>query len=223
VTAPIRVVVADDEQIVRDGVRMILEAAGGFSVVGEAQDGREAVRVAREARPDVLLMDVRMPDVDGIEAARTLCADPDPPTVVLLTTFDLDEYVFEGLQAGASGFLLKSLPTEQLVAAVRTAAAGEVLLAPAITRRLVERFVQAPPPGGTSEVLAELTAREQDVLRGLGRGWSNAEIARSLFISETTVRTHITRVFAKLGLRDRAQAVVYAYESGVVRVGEQDG
>jgi DNA-binding NarL/FixJ family response regulator len=220
-SGPVRVLVVDDESIVRSGVRLILESAAGIEVVGEAEDGRSAVEAARSLRPDVVLLDVRMPGMDGIEATRLMARGPDPPVVLVLTTFDLDEYVYDALRAGAGGFLLKTLPPEQLVAAVRAARSGDVLLAPAVTRRLVERFVQAPPPGAPRPEIQSLTERETDVLAALGRGLSNSEIARSLFISETTVRTHITHLFAKLGIRDRAQAVVIAYECGLVRIGER--
>ena len=218
-TGIVSVIVVDDEPIVRDGISLILTGAGGFTLLGEAADGAAAVRLARELSPALVLMDIRMPTMDGIEATRRITAQPDPPRVALLTTFDLDEYVYEGLRAGASGFLLKSLPTDQLVESIRTVARGDVLLAPDVMRRLIERFVQIPPV--PPDDLAGLTGRETEVLRELGRGRSNAEIGRALYISETTVRTHVNRVFSKLGLRDRAQAVVYAYEAGLIRVGDR--
>ena len=217
----IRVLVADDQALVRAGFRAILEEQDDLEVVGEAEDGGEAVAIARELRPDVVLMDVRMPGVDGIEATQRLLRDGDAPRVLILTTFDLDEYVYEALKAGASGFLLKDAPRDQLVGAVRTVAAGEALLAPALVRRLIEDFVRRPAPGARSPAeLDDLTERELEVLTLVARGLANAEIATRLFVSEATVRTHITHILAKLGLRDRVQAVVLAYESGLVRAGE---
>ena len=217
----IRVLVADDQALVRAGFRAILEEQDDLEVVGEAEDGGEAVAIARELRPDVVLMDVRMPSVDGIEATRRLLRDGDAPRVLILTTFDLDEYVYEALKAGASGFLLKDAPRNQLVGAVRTVAAGDALLAPALVRRLIEDFVRRPAPGARSPAeLDDLTHRELEVLSLVARGLANAEIATRLFVSEATVRTHITHILAKLGLRDRVQAVVLAYESGLVRAGE---
>jgi DNA-binding NarL/FixJ family response regulator len=216
----LRVLLADDQRLVRSGFRMILRSDPGLEVVGEAGDGVEALAEAKRLNPDVVLMDVRMPKLDGIEATRRLMRLPDPPRVLVLTTFDLDEYVFAALRAGASGFLLKDAPEEQLLAAVRVAADGGALFSPAVTRRLIERFVAlgdpAPPPG-----LEDLTAREVEVLRLLARGHSNAEIAGQLVVSEHTVKTHVARVLGKLGLRDRTQAVVAAYESGLVRPGQQ--
>ncbi|WP_116450027.1 response regulator [Blastococcus litoris] len=217
----VRVVLADDEALVRAGLRMILEAEDGIEVVGEAADGAEAVSACRELRPDVALVDIRMPRVDGIQAARRISADPDLTTaVVMLTTFDADAHVVEALRAGATGFLLKSMPREQLVAAVRTAVGGEALLAPSLLRRLLDDHVRradlapAPAPG-----LEQLTRREEEVLRLVARGLSNAEIAGRLVLGEGTVKTHVARVLAKLGVRDRVQAVVVAYESGLVRPG----
>jgi DNA-binding NarL/FixJ family response regulator len=216
----IRVLVADDQALVRAGFRAILEAQEDLEVVGEAADGGEAVTIAREVRPDVVLMDVRMPGVDGIEATRRLVLDGDAPRVLMLTTFDLDEYVYEAMKAGASGFLLKDAPRDQLVGAVRTVAAGDALLAPALVRRLIEDFVRRPPPGARSPTdLAELTERELEVLALIARGLANAEIAAQLFLSEATVRTHVSHILAKLGLRDRVQAVVLAYETGLVQPG----
>jgi DNA-binding NarL/FixJ family response regulator len=214
----IRVLLADDQELVRSGFRLILELADGIEVVGESVDGREAVKLAKELTPDVVLMDVRMPDLDGIEATRQIRAACPETRVLVLTTFDLDEYVYAAVQAGASGFLLKDAPREQLVTAVRTVARGEALLAPAITKRLIERFVARPSPKAAPGV-AELSAREDEVLRLLARGLSNAEIAAELFVGEATVKTHVARVLAKLGLRDRVQAVVFAYEHGLVEPG----
>jgi DNA-binding NarL/FixJ family response regulator len=219
----IRVLIADDQELVRTGLRMIVASEPDLQVVGEAGDGAEAVEAALRLRPDVVIMDIRMPRVDGIEATRRLQAHGDAaPKVLVLTTFDLDEYVWEALRAGAGGFMLKDAPPRQLAEAVRTVAAGESLLAPAITRRLVERFVRTPPRGAAAhrERFAELTERELEVLALLARGLSNAEIGEQLFVSEATVKTHVGRVLAKLGLRDRVQAVVLAYESGLVEPGE---
>ncbi|MGH9152619.1 MAG: response regulator [Acidimicrobiales bacterium] len=217
----IRVVIADDEALVRCGLRMILENQEDIEVVGEAEDGSQAVALARGLRTDLVLMDVRMPGIDGIEAARRVVAGPHTTRVLMLTTFDRDEYVYEAMKAGASGFLLKSVPPEQLVAAVRIAAAGDALLAPAITRRLIEDFVRRPPPGRrVPDRLTELTERERDVLRLIAQGHSNTEIAESLYLGEGTVKTHINRIFRKLDLRDRAQAVVLAYETGLVQPGQ---
>ena len=219
----IRVVVADDQALVRGGFRLILDAHEGIEVVGEACDGREAIDQARALRPHVVLMDIRMPALDGLQATRQILAMPDPPHVLMLTTFDLDEYVYDALRTGASGFLLKDVRPEQLADAVRVVAAGDTLLAPALTRRLVEQYVRRPPPGTRRPVqMAALTDRELDVLRLIARGRSNAEIARTLFVSETTVKTHVTHLFTKLDLRDRAQAVVLSYEAGLVQPGEDE-
>jgi DNA-binding NarL/FixJ family response regulator len=213
----IRVLVVDDQELVRAGFCVILEATDGITVVGEAADGSAAVALAGEHRPDVVLMDIRMPGMDGLEAARLITAAPDPPKVVMLTTFDLDDYVYEALRSGASGFLLKDSPRADLVAAVRAAAAGDALLAPSVTKRLIEAFARRPAQTTPSPSrLASLTAREQDVLLLLARGLSNAEIATALFVSEATIKTHVGNVLAKLGLRDRVQAVIVAYETGVV-------
>jgi DNA-binding NarL/FixJ family response regulator len=218
------VLIADDQALVRAGFRMILEAEGDIEVVGEASDGREAVAETERLRPDVVLMDVRMPDVDGIEATRRLLgAIPACATkVVMLTTFDMDEYVYDALKAGASGFLLKDVPPEQLVAGIRAVANGDALLAPAVTRRVIEEFVRRPPASVRTipPKLADLTPRELDVLRRIAHGLSNAEIATDLYVSDTTVKTHVAHVLMKLGLRDRVQAVVLAYESGLVEPGE---
>jgi DNA-binding NarL/FixJ family response regulator len=215
------VAIADDHHLVRTGFRMILNAEPDMEVVGEATNGYEAVTLARDLRPDVFLIDVRMPDLDGIEATRQITTGPQgPPTrVVILTTFDLDEYVFDALRAGASGFLLKDIRPTQLASAVRMVAAGDALLAPAITRRLIERFAGEVPPVATVPALGQLTTRELEVFRLVGRGLSNAEIAAQLLIAETTVKTHVTRVLMKLNLRDRVQAVVLAYETRVVNPG----
>jgi DNA-binding NarL/FixJ family response regulator len=214
----IRLVVADDQALVRRGFAMILEHEPDLEVVGEAGDGREAVERCRALEPDVVLMDVRMPVMNGVEATHEVTR-ASSARVLMLTTFDLDEYVYDAIRAGASGFLLKDVRPDDLVHAVRTVAAGETMLAPAITRRLVEEFCARPAPGRTPEALAALSEREREVLTLMARGRSNAEIAGDLFVSPTTVKTHVTRVLAKLGVRDRVQAVVLAYESGLVRPG----
>ena len=217
----IRTVIADDQTLVRDGLRLILEAQDDVEVVGEASDGHQAVRLARELEPDVVLMDIRMPALDGVEATRRVARDAPATRVLVLTTFDVDEYVYEALKAGASGFLLKDSPRAELLHALRTVARGSELLDPAITRRLIEDVVRRPArSGGLPSQLAALTPREIDVLRCLARGRSNAEIASELFVSEATVKTHVANVLAKLGLRDRVQAVVLAYECGLVQPGE---
>jgi DNA-binding NarL/FixJ family response regulator len=213
-----RVLIADDQALVRAGFRMILEAQPDIRVVAEAADGEAAIRLTRRHAPDVVLMDVRMPRMDGIEATRRLSGSTS--RILMLTTFDLDAYVYAAMKAGACGFLLKDDPPESLLAAIRAAARGDALLAPAITRRLVEEFVRRPQPGVSDERLGVLTPREREVLERMGRGRSNAEIAAELFLSEATVKTHVTRVLTKLHLRDRAQAVVLAYESGLLRPGE---
>jgi DNA-binding NarL/FixJ family response regulator len=213
------VLIVDDQALVRAGFRMILEAEEDMEVVGEGADGREAVTEARRLRPDVVLMDVRMPDVDGIEATRQILAeDSSAPKVVMLTTFDMDEYVYDALRVGASGFLLKDVPPEQLVDGIRAVAKGDALLAPSVTRRVIEEFVRRPPASvrPPPPEIAELTARELEVLKLIARGLSNAEIAKQLFVGETTVKTHVAHVLMKLDLRDRVQAVVAAYESGLV-------
>jgi DNA-binding NarL/FixJ family response regulator len=216
----IRVLLADDERLVRAGFRMILKGEAGLEVIAEAADGLEAVKAVEELRPDVVLMDIRMPKLDGLEATRRILALREPrPRVVVLTTFDLDAYVYEALRAGASGFLLKDAPEEQLVAAIRIAADGGAMFSPSVTRRLIEEFSRRvspePPPA-----LAELTPREREVLQLLARGFSNQEIAAELVVSEHTAKTHVAHILSKLGLRDRIQAVVLAYESGLVQPGE---
>jgi DNA-binding NarL/FixJ family response regulator/class 3 adenylate cyclase len=220
----VRVMIVDDQALVRAGFRMILEAEADIEVVGEGADGNEAIAEWQRLRPDVVLMDVRMPEMDGIEATRRLLAHEDAETkVVMLTTFDMDEYVYDALRAGASGFLLKDVPPEQLVAGIRAVASGDALLAPTVTRRVIEEFVSRPPASvrALPKQLEDLTAREFEVLKLVARGLSNAEIAKELFVSETTVKTHVAHVLMKLDLRDRVQAVVLAYESGLVQPGEE--
>jgi DNA-binding NarL/FixJ family response regulator len=220
----IDVLIADDQALVRAGFRMILDADPDLRVVAEANDGAQAVEAARRTRPDIVLMDIRMPVMDGLEATRRIVAGKDPPRVLILTTYDLDEYVFDALGAGASGFLLKDVAPEQLVAGIRVIAQGESLLSPSVTRRLIESFVRdhpiapEPPPG-----FDELTAREAEILRLVARGLSNAEIAEQLVVSSATIKTHVGRVLDKLGLRDRVQAVVLAYETGIIRPGTSQG
>ena len=219
----IRVLIADDQALVRSGFRMILDAQGDVEVVGEAEGGDQAIEEALRLHPDVVLMDVRMPGIDGIEATRRLLATGSRARVLILTTFDLDEYVYEAMRAGASGFMLKDVSPSQLAEAVRTAAAGEALLAPAITRRLIERFMNRPQPGArVPPELEQLTPRELEVLRLVARGLSNAEIAEELILGPATVKTHVARVLVKLGVRDRVQAVVAAYESGLAEPGAGD-
>ena len=216
----VSVLIADDQALVRACFRMIVDAEPGIEVVGEASDGAEAVAEARRLRPAVVLMDVRMPNVDGIEATRRLLSEADGRTrVLVLTTFDLDEYIYEALRAGASGFLLKDTPPEQLVAAIRIVADGEALLSPRITCRMIEEFVRRPRRDARPAALDSLTARESEVLTLMARGLSNSEIAARLVVSETTVKTHVAHVLTKLRLRDRVQAVVVAYESGLVQPG----
>jgi DNA-binding NarL/FixJ family response regulator len=220
----IRVLIADDQALVRAGFKMILEAEPDIEVVGEAVDGQEAVEQIRALRPDVALMDIRMPRLNGLEATREVVSNSasseHPTRVLMLTTFDLNEYVYEALRAGASGFLLKDVPADQLVGGIKVVAEGEALLAPSITRRLIEEFAQNAPIDRTPpKELGELTPRELEVFKLVARGMSNAEIAAELFVSETTVKTHVARILMKLHLRDRVQAVVYAYESGVSQPG----
>ena len=222
------IVVADDHEVVRAGFAALLGTQPDFNVLGTASDGAAAVAVCRELRPDVVLMDVRMPGIDGIEATRRLMAGQDPPRVLILTTFDLDEYVFDALRAGASGFLLKDATAERLFDAVRVVAAGDALLAPAVTRRLISEFARIRPPAATSATpapaaLAALTPRETEVLRLVAAGLSNPEIAGRLVVTEETVKTHVSRVLGKLGLRGRSQAVVAAYESGLVVPAREQG
>ena len=217
----ISVLLVDDQALVRSGFTLIIDAQDDMEVVGEAGDGRAAIDEAARLHPDVVLMDVRMPEVDGIAATRSIVTDRPEARVLVLTTFDEDRIVYDAMKAGASGFLLKTAPPAQFVDAVRTVAAGEALLAPSVTRRLVEDFVRRPPPGeASSERLGELTGRELEVLTLIGRGRSNAEIAGDLVVSGATVKTHVNRILSKLGLRDRVQAVVLAYETGLVRPGE---
>lgn len=216
----IRVLIADDQPLVRDGLAAIIGADPDLELVGQAANGREAARLARELGPEVVVMDIRMPEVDGIEATRAILRRPgDRPRVLILTTYDVDAYVYEALRAGASGFLLKDAPRHQLLSAIRTIASGETLLAPAVTRRLVERHLRQADPSA-SDRLAELTTREREVLALVARGLSNAEIADRLSLGESTVKTHIGRLFDKLDVRDRAQAVVLAYETGLVTPGD---
>jgi DNA-binding NarL/FixJ family response regulator len=212
----IRVVIADDQTVVRAGLRMILEAQNGIEVVGEAEDGAEAVDTVRMLLPDVALMDIRMPVLDGIEATRRIAESGSATRVLVLTTYGLDENVDDALKAGASGFLLKTDPPERLVDAVRVVAGGDALLAPEITRRLIDHFVAGSHPARSAPELEQLTARELDVLQLLARGQTNGEIAATLFVSEGTAKTHVARILAKLDLRDRTQAVIYAYENGVI-------
>ncbi len=218
----IKVLIADDQALVRAGFKMILETVPDVRVVAEADEGAEAVQAALRTRPDIALMDIRMPGMDGLEATRRIVAAPSPPRVLILTTFDLDEYVFDALAAGASGFLLKDVAPEQLLAGIRIIAQGDSLLSPSVTRRLIESFVRGgqqsrePPP-----VLDELTPRELEILQLVARGLSNTEIADQLVVSSTTIKTHVARVLMKLALRDRIQAVVFAYENGVIRPGAE--
>lgn len=216
----IRVLLADDQALVRGGLRLILQSEPDIEVAAEANDGAEAVALTLEHRPDVVLMDVRMPELDGLDATRRILDGPAAATrVVMLTTFDLDEYVFEAIRAGATGFLLKTAPPDQLVAAVRSAVAGDMLLAPSITRRLVEEFARRPAKDGRPAALDGLTARELAVLELLARGLSNAEIAGDLVVEPSTVKSHVASVLQKLDLRDRVQAVVFAYQSGLIEPG----
>ncbi len=214
----IRVLVADDQSMVRAGFRMLLSGEPDLEVVAEASNGLEAVEKAARFRPTVVLMDIRMPELDGLEATRRILAGDPAARVLILTTFDLDEYVYEALRAGASGFVLKDEPPEQLIAAIRVVAGGEALLSPGVTKRVIRQFARLPRPA-PPERFAELTEREVDVFRLIARGLSNAEIGRELFISDTTVKTHITHILQKLDLRDRVQAVVLAYETGLVDAG----
>jgi DNA-binding NarL/FixJ family response regulator len=215
-----RIVLADDQELVRRGFRLILDLEDDVNVVGEAANGVEALRLTRELAPDVVVLDIRMPELDGIEVTRRLQQSGSNSRVLILTTFDLNEYVYEAMLAGASGFLLKDVPSDQFINAIRTVAAGDALLAPALTRRLIEHFVRSPPPGTTMPRGVEaLTERELEVLKLLARGLSNTEIASDLFLGEATIKTHVGRILQKLGLRDRVQAVVFAYESGLAHPG----
>jgi DNA-binding NarL/FixJ family response regulator len=217
----IRVLIADDQALVRTGFRVILDAEPDFEVVGESPDGRATIEDAARLHPDVILMDIRMPNLDGIEATRRIAAAGQPaPRILILTTFDLDEYVYEALRAGASGFLLKDARAEELLHAVRVVAAGDALLSPSITRRLIADYARRPPSSERPPALAELTPRELEVLRFVARGLSNSEIARQLVLGEATIKTHVARIFQKLDLHDRAQAVVVAYETGLVAPGD---
>lgn len=217
----LRVLIADDQALLRAGFRLILSSESDLEVVGEAADGEQAVDAARRLRPDLTLMDIRMPKLDGLEATRRITSGvPPPPRVIILTTYDLDEYVYEALEAGASGFLLKDAPPEELINAIRVVAAGDALLSPSVTRRLIEEFARRPsrhPPDDPQ--IRGLTDREREILRLVAGGLSNQEIAAQLFLAESTVKTHITRIFSKLGVRDRVQAVVVAYEVGLVKAG----
>jgi DNA-binding NarL/FixJ family response regulator len=218
----VSVLIADDQALVRAGFRAILEGQSGITVAGEAIDGRDAIDLARKRRPDVVLMDIQMPDIDGIDATRCILTGADDehaPAILMLTTFDLNEYVYEALRAGASGFLLKDVLPEELIAAVRVVAAGDGLIAPTITKRLIEQFARTAPPSAPPPQVEELTPREVEVLRLVARGLSNREIAAELVLSEATVKTHVKRILSKLDVRDRVQAVVLAYEAGLVTPG----
>ena len=216
----IELVIADDQQLVRSGFGMIIGAEPDMSVIGEATDGAEAVRMVKTLQPDIVLMDVQMPGTDGLEATAAITAMEDGPRVIILTTFERDDYVFSALRNGASGFLLKNAPPDTLVEAIRTVASGDALLAPSVTRRLVEEFARRPGAPLPNDAADRLTEREREVLVLLARGMTNAEIAEELFVGEATVKTHVSNVLTKLGLRDRVQAVVFAYENGVVTAGE---
>jgi len=215
----IRILIADDQELVRTGFRVVLDAEPDLEVVGEAGDGLAALDAAETLKPDVVLMDIRMPNLDGIEATRRIAAGDRAPRILILTTFDLDDYVYEALRAGASGFLLKDVRAEELRQAIRMVAAGDALLSPTITRRLIENYTRRPPPSMQPAPLVDLTPRELEVLRLVARGLSNADIARELVVGDATVKTHVARIFSKLDLHDRAQAVVLAYESGLVQPG----
>ncbi|BAU85772.1 two-component system response regulator [Streptomyces laurentii] len=221
---PARVLICDDQELIRMGLRMVVDSQPDLTVVGEAADGDAAVAAVAALRPDLVLMDVRMPGRDGIAATEQLCARPDPPRILVVTTFDLDAYAYGALRAGANGFLVKDAPAEEILVTVRAVLRGEVMVGPALTRRLVERFVRhsagAAATPARRDRLAALTERERDVLALVARGLSNGEIAGRLFVGETTVKTHLGRVLTKLGLRDRVHAVIFAYESGLVRVGD---
>lgn len=215
----IRTLIVDDQELVRDGIGAVLEAASGITVVGEAEDGAEAVRMARSLRPELVLLDIRMPGMDGLQATEHLVALDDPPRVLVLTTFDLDEYVFRALRAGASAFLLKDVHRDRLIDAVHAVAAGESLLAPSVTRRLIEHYVATGPARPAHPGLSMLTPREAEVLKLIAGGQSNAEIAETLFLGESTIKSYVSNLLSKLGLRDRVHAVVFAYETGFARKG----
>jgi DNA-binding NarL/FixJ family response regulator len=216
----IEILIADDQPLVRAGLRAILETQEDMHVVGEAADGSEAIELSQRFSPDVVLMDIRMPGQDGIEASRRLSTEPNAPRILILTTFDLDDYVYEAMKAGASGFLLKDAPREQLIGAVRMIHAGDALLAPTITRRFIEEFVRRPHPGAAGQTeISNLSSRESEVLKLVARGLSNSEIASQLFLSDATVKSHLAHILTKLGLHSRVQAVVAAYESGLVQAG----
>jgi DNA-binding NarL/FixJ family response regulator len=220
--AAVSVLIADDQALVRAGFRAILEEQPGLRVVGEAGDGRAAIDLVHRRRPDVVLMDIQMPDIDGLEAARRILSEADeehPVAILMLTTFDLNEYVYDALRAGVSGFLLKDVVPEELIAAIRVVAAGDALIAPTITKRLIEQFARSSPPRNTPSALEDLTPREMEILILVARGRSNGEIAEGLVLSQATVKTHVKRILSKLGLRDRVQAVVLAYEAGLVTPG----
>jgi DNA-binding NarL/FixJ family response regulator len=218
----IRVVLADDQALIRTGFKMILEAEDDIEVVGEASDGEQAISMTRSVRPDVVLMDVQMPTMDGVEATGRIVRDANIPSrIVILTTFERDDYLFEALRAGASGFLLKNAPSEELVHAVRVVAAGDALLAPSVTRKVIEGFIRQPAQRSNEVELRRLTERETEILLLLATGKSNAELATHLFVGEGTIKTHVSNVLAKLGLRDRMQAVIFAYESGLIEPGKQ--
>lgn len=216
----VRLAIADDEALVRAGLRMLVEADPGISVVGEAENGRQAIEVARRTRPDVLLLDIRMPELDGLAAARRVLEDPKAPRIIMLTTFDEDENVFEALRVGASGFVLKITPPEQLLEAIHVVASGRALIDPRVTQRVIEAFAARRGPAEPPAELDELTAREREVLGLIARGLSNQELAATLFLSEATVKTHVNRIFMKLQLRDRVQLVIFAYEYGLVEPGD---
>lgn len=220
-TIPISIALVDDQPLIRAGLRMIVESQPDLVVAGEAADGEEAVALSRSERPDIMLMDVRMPGIDGITAISAVLAASPQTRILMLTTFDVDQYVYDSLRAGASGFLLKDVTPERLVAAIHMVAAGDMLLAPTVTRRVVEQYVARRPVAGESSLLVELTEREREVLAEIASGLSNGEIAMRLHVSEGTVKTHVSRILFKLGLRDRVQAVIAAYENGLVRVRRQ--
>jgi DNA-binding NarL/FixJ family response regulator len=217
----VRLAIADDEALVRSGLRMLVEADPGISVVGEAENGRQAIEVVQRTRPDVLLLDIRMPEMDGLAAARQLLEDPTAPRIIMLTTFDEDENVFEALRVGASGFVLKITPPEQLLEAIHAVASGRALIDPRVTQRVIEAFAARRGPVAPPAELGELTAREREVLGLIARGLSNTELAAALFLSEATVKTHVNRIFMKLQLRDRVQLVIFAYEHGLVEPGDR--